>query len=58
MVDKRQAPLRTAELWKPPLKGWYKVNWAVCMDPLSKVWGSSVLVRDHVGRVMAAKVNQ
>lgn len=44
------------EPWKAPMLGWYKVNWAVHRNAKSGSWWSGILVRNHEGQVMAAKV--
>ena len=45
-----------SEPWKAPMAGWYKINWAVHRNAESGSWWSGILVRNHEGQVMAAKV--
>ena len=52
------AVLRNEVSWLPPMAGWYKVNWAICLHSTSKAWRCGVLVRDHGGQVMAGYVKQ
>ena len=53
-----QAPSQSEVIWKPPIEGWYKINWTMSMDPLYKVGWLGVLVHDHARRVMAASMGQ
>ncbi len=52
------AVLRNEVSWLPPVAGWYKVNWAICLHSTSKAWHCGVLVWDHGGQVMAGYVKQ
>lgn len=45
-----------SEPWKAPMAGWYKINWAVHRNAESGSWWSGILVQNHEGQVMAAKV--
>uniref|UniRef100_A0A2N9G3J3 Reverse transcriptase zinc-binding domain-containing protein n=1 Tax=Fagus sylvatica TaxID=28930 RepID=A0A2N9G3J3_FAGSY len=53
-VEAQQSAQGDADLrWEAPKAGEYKVNWEVCKDSGSNVWYVGVLIRNHVGRVMA-----
>ena len=53
-VEAQQSVQGDAQLrWEIPKAGEYKVNWEVCKDSGSKVWYVGVLIRNHVGGVMA-----
>jgi hypothetical protein len=44
------------EPWKALMVGWYKINWVVHRNAELGSWWSGILVRNHEGQVMAAKV--
>jgi hypothetical protein len=53
-VEAQQSAQGDADLrWEAPKAGEYKVNWEVCKDSGSNVWYVGVLIRNHVGGVMA-----
>jgi hypothetical protein len=41
--------------WRPPPQNTYKVNWDAALDSVNQRMGVGVIVRDHMGRVIAAR---
>jgi ribonuclease HI len=41
--------------WEAPPLGWHKVNWDTALGKQNRKMGSRVVVRDHLGRVVAAR---
>ena len=41
--------------WQPPQEGWIKVNWDIGLDVMMERYGVGMVLRNHAGRVIAAK---
>lgn len=42
-------------VWKPPTADSFKVNWDASIDRWKNLMGVGVIIRDHVGSVLAAQ---
>jgi hypothetical protein len=52
--DEERIGTGTAQTWKSPLSGTYKVNWDIALDVKQNRMGVGVLIRDDKGVVVAA----